>query len=97
MNLDMMASGRNDFVNLWFEKKNAKNFPNILFDYMKEVQSKGHLEAYSHWLLLAGNEKEFDEWNKGHQQQFKDFITWFKENPLKVSDTHHFTRTQYNK
>lgn len=86
---------RTTFINHWYENKKDLDYPNILFDWHKEMIELGHFEAYNHWLLMKGNEDEFDKWLEGNKEKFDRFIEWFSGNPLKVDAENCFHRSQY--
>ena len=87
---------RSSIINLWFnEKKHCKNFSNILMDYQKTIYDKGYLEPYTYWLLMKGNEKEFEDWYNKNEENFKLFITWYQNNPLRITKKDKYARIQY--
>jgi tetratricopeptide (TPR) repeat protein len=97
IDIDFLNKTRTSFIYLWFEKQEQyKDYPNILFDFEKTLKDKGFLEAYNYWLLMKGNEPEFQDWYKNNKDNFDAFIKWFTDNPLQVNSTHFFVRTQYD-
>lgn len=97
VSIDLLSAMRNSFITSWYEKKTDKDYPNVLFDYQKKLADKGHLDAYSHWLLMKGNEDEFNQWlaDKENTVKYDAFIEWYKQNPITLNDKNKFYRTQY--
>lgn len=85
-----MSALRSAFLKIYYDGKREKEYPNALFDYQQRMESAGHLEAYNHWILLAGDEDAFDKWRAGHEDKWTRFVAWFKENPLKMSTANAF-------
>jgi len=86
---------RTNFLNLYYEQKHNKTHPNVLFDYQKQIEKAGHLEAYNYWLLMKGDEDGFDVWHSENKEKWDKFVKWFSENPLKLSSKNKFYRNQY--
>ena len=86
---------RENFINSYFDNKRNKDYPNILFDYQKKVIETGHFEAYSHWILMKGDEDGFDEWYKNNKEKWEAFIAWFTDNGMKINKSNKFYRGQY--
>lgn len=86
---------RSTFIDLYFKNGQEKDYPNILFDYQNQLKEAGHLEAYNYWILMRGNEAEFEAWFKVNEEKFKAFAEWFNENQLEVTEEHRFYRSQY--
>jgi tetratricopeptide (TPR) repeat protein len=84
------------FIERWHKEKRDKNYPNVLLDYNKTLIEKGYFESYNYWLFSQGDQDEFSAWYDKNKDKFKEFITWFKENPLPVSKSQYFLRTQYD-
>lgn len=97
VNIDFLADLRKNFLSTWYEKTLPKDYPNVLFDYQQKISEKGHLEAYTYWLFMKGNEEEFNKWmeDKDNSAKYEAFIAWYKENPLSLNDKNKFYRTQY--
>jgi tetratricopeptide (TPR) repeat protein len=96
INLNSLNTLRSNFLKFYYEKDFNKKYPNILFDYQKEIEKQGHLEAYNHWILMKGDEVEFSKWKNANLEKWDSFIKWFGPNPLKLSEGHYFNRNQYN-
>jgi tetratricopeptide (TPR) repeat protein len=85
------------FIDIWFnQKKVDQQYPNVLLDFQRLLGEKGWLEAYNYWLLMKGDEQEFTKWRDSHSDTWDAFLTWFKDNPLRLDTGHLFIRTQYN-
>lgn len=86
---------RSNFVDNYFKNGHAENYPNVLFTYQKKIKEAGHMEAYNHWLLMAGSKSDFDKWVTAHQKKFEDFRNWFNANSLQIDESNQFYRAQY--
>jgi tetratricopeptide (TPR) repeat protein len=97
VNIDFLSDLRKGFLSAWFQKDLPKNYPNVLLDYQQKLAGKGHLEAYTYWLMMKGNEAEFNKWkaDKDNSAKYDAFIAWYKDNPLVLNDKNKFYRTQY--
>lgn len=83
------------FIQFYFDNKQEKDYPNVLFDFEKEINDAGHMEAYNYWLLAYGNPDEFQAWLADNEEKFKAFADWFNSHPLSLSEDHRFYRSQY--
>ena len=86
---------RQGFVENYFTMGHNKTHPNILFDYQNEVLKEGHLEAYNHWILMKGAEDGFDKWYSANKEKWDDFVKWFTDNGLQISNSNKFFSGQY--
>ena len=86
---------RTAFVQNYFKMGHDKTYPNILFDYQDRIQNAGHLEAYNHWILMKGDEDEFNIWELANKEKWTRFIQWFSDNGLQVNASNKFFRGQY--
>tara|TARA_B100000809_G_scaffold24336_1_gene21277 strand:- start:558 stop:1190 length:633 start_codon:yes stop_codon:yes gene_type:complete len=84
---------RTSFINNWYENERNIEYPNILFDWHKKLID---FESYNYWLLMKGNEDEFDNWVGSNKEKFDAFIEWFTKNTLKIDEQNNFKRLQYN-
>ena len=80
---------------IYYEKEHNKSYPNILFEYQKQVEKAGHLEAYNHWILMKGDEDGFSTWVSENEDKWDKFVEWFTKNSLKLSNKNKFYRNQY--
>lgn len=48
------------------------------------ILSAGHFEAYNYWLFRSAHAKEFNEWIKGHKDQFQAWQDWQGKNKFEV-------------
>lgn len=95
ISIQALSNMRTTFIEAWFEKENNVIYPNILFDWHKKLMDEKQFEAYNYWLLMKGNETEFDAWYEENKKQFDDFIEWFTENPMPIDKENSFYRKQY--
>ncbi len=87
------------FLDQWFDENKDANsgekYPNVMLEWQNELKGLGYFEAYSMWLLLKGDEKVFDDWYEQNSESFDNFVNWFRENPMPVSQEFRFYRAQY--
>jgi len=86
---------RQRFVDTYFKNDMNSSYPNILFEFQREVIKAGQFEAYNHWLLMEGDRKAFNEWHKINSEKWLSFGYWFKDHTLKLDKDHRFYRAQY--
>lgn len=86
---------RSKFIDNYFSMGHNKTYPNLLFNYQKQVKEAGHFEAYNHWILMKGEEAGFNKWQKANQEKWDGFVNWFGSNGLKITDENKFYREQY--
>jgi tetratricopeptide (TPR) repeat protein len=85
--MNSLSTIRSRFLDLWEEKRFQRAYGHPIFAYQLLVQRQGHLDAYSHWLLMQGDEDAFSSWHSSHEKDFEDFLKWFRANPLKLGPT----------
>jgi tetratricopeptide (TPR) repeat protein len=86
---------RSSFVDNYFSKGHDKTYPNILFNYQKQIKQAGHFEAYNHWILMKGDQDGFDKWQTENKENWENFIKWFSDNKIKIDETNKFHSGQY--
>ncbi|MDX2360924.1 MAG: tetratricopeptide repeat protein [Crocinitomicaceae bacterium] len=87
---------RTTFIETWFEQETHKQYPNFLFNFHKKLMDLGYFECYNYWVLMKGNESEFESWVAEHDSEFEEFIKWFKDHPLAIDDKNSFHHSQYD-
>lgn len=92
INLASLDRIRTKFLKAYEQQGEDTVHPVVLFDFQKKIRDAGHLEAYNYWILGQGDEKALEEWSSEHQQQWNDFMKWFKENRIKITGENVFTR-----
>lgn len=95
INLESLCRIRSRFLDMYYQNKQDKKYPNCLFDYQKSLKEAGVLDAYHHWILLKGDEDAFGLWHKTHKKEWEAFVDWFTNHPLQLSPGYRFHRTQY--
>ena len=95
IDINSLDNIRTNFIESYFKGDFAKKYPNVLFDYQKKVKEAGHQEAYNHWILMYGDEDNFEKWKTANTSKWDSFIAWFKENKLQLDESHRFHRSQY--
>ena len=94
INLASLNRIRTKFLDIYAQEGRDTSYPVVLFDFQRKVKEAGHLEAYNYWILGLGDEKVFGEWRSEHEQQWNDFMKWFKENRIKITEENTFIRSQ---
>lgn len=96
-NLDYegFCSVREHFIDMFYERELNKQYDNILFSYQKRIKDAGHLEAYNHWVLIAGDLKSFNAWHANHEEEFKKFVDWYNDNPIEINSRNIFLRRNF--
>lgn len=92
INLASLDRIRTKFLHLYEKEGNDTLHPVVLFDFQRKVREAGHLEAYNYWILGQGDDKTFGEWTSEHEKQWNDFMKWFKENRIMITNKNTFTR-----
>jgi len=95
IDINTLDNIRSNFIDNYFAKGLHKTYPNILFDYQKQIKDAGHLESYNHWILMKGDEDGFEKWHANNKDKWDAFVKWFSDNQLEVNDTNKFYRAQY--
>ena len=93
LNMGYLNTLRTCAVQSWFKQKRDIDYPNVLLSFQKELLDQGHLEAYNYWILMRGNEEEFDKWHQENKEKFGLFAEWFTDNPMKVDKNKLFVRS----
>ncbi|ACU07086.1 Tetratricopeptide repeat family protein [Flavobacteriaceae bacterium 3519-10] len=94
INLDSLSKIRQEFIKNYFEKDN-KDYPNILFDYQKQMADNNIFDAYNHYIFQMGAPEEFGEWLKTNQTEYDKFVDWYikNENIIKPTAKNYFHAT----
>lgn len=95
ININSLSTIRSNFVDIYFKNGYDKKYPNALFSFQKQIKDAGHIEAYNHWILMKGDEAGFTQWQSANKEKWENFIKWFTENGIKISETNKFYRRQY--
>jgi hypothetical protein len=94
-NISALYQLRDRFIEQWEPSSFNSQYPNLLFDWWKQVKAAGHLEAYSYWVFKNGNPEEFQEWQKKNDYAYSRFLQWYQSHPLKLNAQQRFFRLQY--
>jgi tetratricopeptide (TPR) repeat protein len=74
---------RTKFILEWYEDKTEK-YTFILFDFHLKLLREGLFESYNQWLLGSSeNLAAFQNWTQLHNQEYSEFMQYFKANPYK--------------
>ena len=93
VDLASLVAMRRKFVENFFSE-DAEKYPNVLFNYHKEMYDAGVLDAYNYYLFQIGAQEEFDEWQSAHEEEFNQLVAWYtsRENLLVVTDENKYLR-----
>ncbi len=80
IDLNSLDRIRTRFLEEYYHLKYNEQYPFALFDYQNKLKTAGHLEAYNHWILMAGDEEAFAKWMADNARKWDDFVKWFNEN-----------------
>ena len=92
INVESLHRIRTKFLDQYIAGGYDTSYNVVLFDFQKKVRNAGHFEAYNYWILGQGDENVLSEWAGDHKQQWDDFIKWFKENRIQITDENSFSR-----
>ena len=92
ISIESLMNTRSTFLEQYYEMGHYEKYPIVLFDYQKKIEEEGHFEAYNYWLLMKGNEREFDTWLEENETKWSEFIKWYKENPIEITEETRFVQ-----
>ncbi len=95
MDINSLDRVRRRFITEYYNSGHDKDYPNVLFDFQKQLLDSGHLEAYNHWILLKGEEDGFIEWQNADYEKWRSFVEWFENNRLILDQESKFSSRQY--
>lgn len=95
VDINSLTRIRANFLDNYYSMGRNIDYPNALFEYQKKIKDAGQLEAYSHWILMKGNEDGFVAWKDAHKEAYDSFVSWFTANQLELSESNFFVRGQY--
>lgn len=95
VNQNTLDKIRTTFIENYFQMEYHKTYPNELYNYQKKIIDAGHFEAYNHWILMKGDEDEFDLWYSENKDKYEKFINWFTDHKLELNDEKKFYKNQY--
>ena len=93
VNLNALSDVRINFVNYFFEK-DAKKYPNILFQYHNKMSKDNVFDAYNHYILQLGAPEEFELWRSENEEAYNEFISWYtnEKNYLQINSKNAFIK-----
>jgi tetratricopeptide (TPR) repeat protein len=81
-----MSALRTKILDFYFSDKVNEYYQEWSFDFQRYIKDAGHLEAYNHWLLMAGNELEFLQWKENNEEKWTSFTKWFAQHDLSIPE-----------
>jgi tetratricopeptide (TPR) repeat protein len=88
---------RDAFIKKWYGSGYNEKFPNVIFDFHKELIAKGYFECYNYWLFRKGEIETFKKWLPSYESRFNEFTSWFLENSLNFDKGHTLLRKNFLK
>lgn len=95
INYESINRIRTKFINNYYEKNLNEKYPNLLFDWNKELIEAGLFEAYNYWLMMRGDYETFAEWMETNEPKLDEFAEWCGNNPLTLDETNYVHSTLY--
>ncbi len=77
---------RGTFISRAYKSDAFKHYQLNLFDWHQKLIKEGWFECYNYWLMMQGNQEEFDTWYSANEEKFETFLEWFGNNPMPVTD-----------
>lgn len=91
INLETLSKIRQKFIKSFFEK-DYKDYPNMLFDYQKQMIDNQVFDTYNHYIFQMGAKQEFSDWLKTHETEYSKFVDWYTkpENIINPTEKNYF-------
>ena len=86
LTISNISTLRARILDLYFSDKVNEYYQEWSFDFQRYIRGAGHLEAYNHWLLMAGNELEFLQWKENNEEKWIAFTKWFAQHELSIPE-----------
>lgn len=92
--LESLNRIRSTFIENYYNAAHNEKYPNILFDFQKELKDAGYFEAYNYWICMKGDEAAFVTWQTENKVAWDNFISWYSKNRITIDKEHKFSRFQ---
>lgn len=92
ININSLHIIRTKFIQNYWDKNYFQVYKNILFDWQKMLIERGLFDCYNYWLLSKGDKEEFHDWYEKNNKRYDDFLAWFSQNKLLLTDKNFFIR-----
>ncbi len=92
--LESLNRIRATFIANYYNAAHNEKYPNILFDFQKELKDAGYFEAYNYWICMKGDEAAFVTWQTENKVAWDNFISWYSKNRITIDKEHKFSRFQ---
>ena len=86
IDLNSLSKIRQEFIKKYFEQ-DYKDYPNILFEYQKQMIDNNVFDAYNHYIFQMGAESEFSDWLKTNETEYKKFVDWYTKDENIINPT----------
>lgn len=84
LDLACLVQMRNRFIREYYKSGHHEKYKMPILSYQKKVLDAGHMEAYSYWILMKGDESAFSFWQMTHKDSWKKFTEWFLDNQFQI-------------
>jgi len=93
IDLNSLSLIRQKFIENYF-KEDFKKYPNVLFEYQKELADKNLFNAYNHYLFQIGAQEEFNNWLETNRSDYDKFVEWYttNQNIIEITNDNKFIR-----
>lgn len=95
IDLTSLNNIRSRFLKAYYKNGDNIKYSNVLFKFQNTIDEKGHFEAYNHWLLMKGNETDFNTWLALNETKWNKFIEWYTENSIEITPENKFHSSQF--
>ena len=93
VNLSTISTLRTNFITYFFDK-DYKDYPNVLFEYQKQMLDDEVLVAYNHYIMQLGAPEAFELWKSENEAAYNEFISWYtdEKNYLDINSKNAFIK-----
>ena len=95
LTLNTMHKMRTNFIDLWSERGFDERFPNIIFNFHKQLMISNNFEAYNFWIMQQARPEEYAAWLEKNSQKLGKLGKWLNENHLVIDEDNNFSTIQY--
>lgn len=93
--IDVLYQLRKKFIELWYSENLNKTFPNVLFDWHRNLIDKDIFEVYNYYLFNEASAEETKSWVTRNQLKLQRFQSLIQENMLNIDEKHYLDKHQY--
>jgi tetratricopeptide (TPR) repeat protein len=93
--LESLNKIRKKYIDFYYNKKFNKSYANALFEWHRDLIKEDKFECYNYWMMMQGDQDEFNTWYGSNKERFDNFLNWFSEHPMTISKDNYFHRLKY--